>query len=86
MRKEYVSYHDKATREAILNCYCHRDYNRRSNIKIEFFDDKAKVLFDSKVKSVTPGQICVFYKDDECLGGGIIKEVRKDNKKMWYLS
>ena len=44
MRKEYVSYHDKATREAILNCYCHRDYNRRSNIKIEFFDDRCEII------------------------------------------
>ena len=44
MRKEYVSYHDKAIREAILNCYCHRDYNRRSNIKIEFFDNRCEII------------------------------------------
>lgn len=44
MRKEFVSYHDKAAREAILNCYCHRDYNRRSNIKIEFFDDRCEII------------------------------------------
>ena len=44
MRKEYVSYHKKAIREAILNCYCHRDYNRRSNIKIEFFDDRCEII------------------------------------------
>ena len=44
MRKEYVSYHKKAIREAILNCYCHRDYNRRSNIIIEFFDDRCEII------------------------------------------
>ena len=44
MRKEFVSYHNKAAREAILNCYCHRDYNRRSNIKIEFFDDRCEII------------------------------------------
>lgn len=44
MRKEYVSYHKKAVREAILNCYCHRDYDRRSNIKIEFFDDRCEII------------------------------------------
>ena len=44
MRKEYVSYYDKAMREAILNCYCHRDYNRNSNIKIEFFDDRCEII------------------------------------------
>lgn len=44
MRKEYNSYHEKAVREAILNCYCHRDYNRRSNIKIEFFDNRCEII------------------------------------------
>ena len=44
MRKEFVSYHNKAAREAILNCYCHRDYNRRSNIKIEFFDNRCEII------------------------------------------
>ncbi|MBQ9124908.1 MAG: putative DNA binding domain-containing protein [Acholeplasmatales bacterium] len=44
MRKEFVSYPDKAAREAILNCYCHRDYNIRSNIKIEFFDDRCEII------------------------------------------
>ena len=37
------------------------------------------------VKSVTPGQACVFYQDEKCLGGGIIKEVRYNNEKLWYL-
>lgn len=44
MRKEFVSYYDKAAREAILNCFCHRDYGRRSNIKIEFFDDRCEII------------------------------------------
>ena len=37
------------------------------------------------VKGVTPGQVCVLYDGDKCLGSGIIKEVRKDDKKLWYL-
>ncbi|MBQ3021428.1 MAG: tRNA 2-thiouridine(34) synthase MnmA [Bacilli bacterium] len=48
-------------------------------------DNKVEVIYEQGIKSVTPGQICTFYKDDECLGGGIIKEVRKNNKKLWYL-
>jgi predicted HTH transcriptional regulator len=44
MRKEYSSYYKKAVREAILNCYCHIDYFRRSNIKIEFFDDRCEII------------------------------------------
>ncbi len=38
-----------------------------------------------KAKSVTPGQACVLYEEDVCLGGGIIKEVYKKGKKLWYL-
>ena len=44
MRKEYSSYYKKATREAILNCYCHRNYEKRSNIKIEFFDNRCEII------------------------------------------
>lgn len=44
MRKEYPSYYNTAVREAILNCYCHRDYYRRSNIKIEFFIDRCEII------------------------------------------
>ena len=43
------------------------------------------VRYDQGVKSVTPGQACVFYNKEECLGGGIIKEVRKNGEKLWYL-
>ena len=48
-------------------------------------NDKILVRYDQGVKSVTPGQACVFYNKEECLGGGIIKEVRKNDKKLWYL-
>lgn len=43
------------------------------------------VKYPQGVKSVTPGQACVFYLNEQCLGGGIIKEVQKDGKKLWYL-
>ena len=57
-----------------------------NNVILEVIDDKhILVKYPQKVKAVTPGQACVFYKDEECLGGGIIKEVYKDNKKIWYL-
>ena len=44
MRQEILSYNKRAARECILNCYCHRDYSRKSNIKIEFFDDRCEIL------------------------------------------
>lgn len=63
-----------------------RYHQNDNDVDVEFIDDKhALVKYPQKVKSATPGQACVFYKDEECLGGGIIKEVYNDNKKMWYL-
>lgn len=54
-------------------------------IKLEYLDNNEIIVKYDNVKSVTPGQACVFYDGDECLGGGIIKEVRKSGKKLWYL-
>lgn len=62
-------------------------YRQQDNeVELEFINDKEiLVKYPQKVKSVTPGQVCVFYNGEECLGGSIIKEVRKDGKKLWYL-
>ncbi len=48
-------------------------------------DNEIKVSYNN-VKAVTPGQACVLYDDQECLGSGIIKEVKKNNKKVWYIN
>lgn len=44
MRTEIPSYDFISGREGILNTYCHRDFSRKSNIKIEFFDDRCEIL------------------------------------------
>ena len=54
-------------------------------VEIEYVDDKHIIVHYDNVKSVTPGQACVLYLGEECLGGGIIQEVRKNDKKLWYL-
>lgn len=56
-----------------------------NNVSLEYLADEIIVKYPQGVKSVTPGQACVFYEDEECLGGGIIKEVRKNGKKLWHL-
>ncbi|MBP3635153.1 MAG: tRNA 2-thiouridine(34) synthase MnmA [Bacilli bacterium] len=67
---------------------CTAKFRYRQNdidVSVEYLDDdKLKVKYNN-VKSVTPGQACVLYLGEECLGGGIIKEVRKNGKKLWYL-
>ena len=55
-------------------------------VELEYLDnDEILVKYPQGVKRVTPGQACVLYDGDLCLGGGIIKEVRKNNEKLWYL-
>lgn len=49
-------------------------------------DDKIKVIYKEGVKSVTPGQACVIYLEDECLGCGFIREIYKNKEKLWYIS
>ena len=72
--------------EKIITCTAKFRYRQEEVlVKLKYLDDnKMEVIYDN-VKSVTPGQVCAFYKDDECLGGGIITEVRKNGEKLWYL-
>lgn len=73
--------------EKINNCTAKFRYRQPdNNVTLKHLDNgNILVNYPSKVKSVTPGQACVFYNGDECLGGGIIKEVYKDNQKIEYL-
>ena len=54
-------------------------------VSLKYMDNGEILVEYDDVKAVTPGQACVFYDNEKCLGGGIIKEVRYNNKKLWYL-
>lgn len=54
-------------------------------VRIEYIDEKNIIVKYEQAKAVTPGQACVIYLGEEVIGGGIIKEVRKNNEKLWYL-
>ncbi len=45
-------------------------------VNVEYLDNNNLRLTYTGVKSVTPGQFCVLYDGDICLGGGIIKDVK----------
>ncbi len=47
-------------------------------------DNLMHVKFNSLVRAVTPGQACVIYDNEICMGGGIINEVYRDGKKRKY--
>lgn len=55
------------------------------DISVEYLDDGNLLVRYDGIKAVTPGQACVLYYEDKCIGGGLIKEVRKNDKKLWYL-
>ena len=67
-------------------CTCKFRYRQTDiEVEVEYLDNnEVLVKYPQGVKRVTPGQACVFYNGEECLGGGIIKEVRKNNEKLWY--
>lgn len=55
-------------------------------VSLEYIDaDTILVKYPEGVKAVTPGQACVLYNGEECLGSGIIDKVFKNNEELWYL-
>ncbi|MDD2207900.1 MAG: tRNA 2-thiouridine(34) synthase MnmA [Bacilli bacterium] len=53
---------------------------------LEYLDNNEIIVkYPSKVKAVTPGQACVFYLGEECLGSGIIKDIYLEEEKLDYL-
>ena len=71
----------------ILNCWAKFRYRQKDvPVLLEWIDDTSLLVkYPQGVKRVTPGQALVLYDGEVCLGGGIIKEVRKNDKKLWYL-
>ncbi len=55
-------------------------------VSIKYLNNNEIIVKYKNVKSVTPGQACALYLENECLGSGIIKEVRKNNQKIWYIN
>lgn len=59
-------------------CNCKFRYRQKDvSVNVEYLEDNMIKVFYTNVKAVTPGQFCVLYNNDVCLGGGIIKETFK---------
>lgn len=43
-RVEHLDIPKRALREAIVNCFCHRDWTLSGDIKIEFYDDRVQIF------------------------------------------
>ena len=54
-------------------------------VTIEYLDNNQLKVKYTNGKAVTPGQACVIYLGEQCIMGGIIKQVFKNGKVLWYL-
>lgn len=53
---------------------------------ISISEQEIRLKYPILAKAVTPGQACVFYDGEECLGCGFIGDIYKNGEKIWYLS
>ena len=66
------------TDKRVGECSCKFRYRQQDvSCTVEYLDNNKIMVHYNNVKAVTPGQFCVLYDGDLCLGGGIIDEVYK---------
>lgn len=70
-----------------FECTAKFRYRQQDNkVTVERLDDsKVKVIFHEPIRAIAPGQAVVFYQGEECLGGGTINQVYRDNKHLSYV-
>ena len=66
------------TDNRVEECTCKFRYRGQDiPVKVKYLSDNKLELTYDNAKAVTPGQFCVLYDGELCLGGGIIDEVYK---------
>ena len=70
--------------EETFDCYVQIRYQSPA-IKAQVTKAKKgyKIIFEEQVLAVTPGQSAVIYKENECLGGSIIRDRISENYYKW---
>ena len=70
--------------EETFDCYVQIRYQSPA-IKAQVTKAKKgyKIIFKEQVLAVTPGQSAVIYKDNECLGGSVIRDRISENYYKW---
>ncbi|MED4037938.1 tRNA 2-thiouridine(34) synthase MnmA [Niallia taxi] len=70
-----------------FECTAKFRYRQPDNkVTVEILDgSKVKVTFHEPIRAVTPGQAVVFYQGEECLGGGTIDKVFRNNEQLTYV-
>ena len=76
--KAIITNFNYLTDDRVEECCCKFRYRSQDiPCKVRYLDDNTLELSYEHAKAVTPGQFCVLYDDDLCLGGGIIDKVIK---------
>ncbi|MBS7344465.1 MAG: tRNA 2-thiouridine(34) synthase MnmA [Caryophanon sp.] len=70
-----------------FNCTAKFRYRQQdSPVTVEMREDgSALITFDEPQRAITPGQAVVLYDGDECIGGGTIDQVIKNNEALTYV-
>ena len=70
-----------------FRCTAKFRYRQPDNgVTVRLLDNgEAEVIFDEPIRAVTPGQAVVFYDGEECLGGGTIDKIFKNEKQLTYV-
>ncbi|MEG1143494.1 MAG: tRNA 2-thiouridine(34) synthase MnmA [Bacilli bacterium] len=69
-----------------LECSAKFRYRQKDiPVKVKYMSNNEVLVSYDSVQGVTPGQACVLYYNDECIGGGITKEIYMNNIKISYL-
>jgi len=61
-----------------FNCQAksrYRQPDQRCIVELNTDQTSCRVTFEQQQRALTPGQSVVFYRDDECIGGGVIQSV-----------
>src|SRR5699024_9887646 len=82
--------HFTTNEEKPLEFHCTAKFRYRQQdtgvtVRLSADRTQATVIFDEKVRAITPGQAVVFYDGDECLGGGLIDVAYQNETKLPYI-
>lgn len=82
-----ISWVSNQPKEKQFNCTAKFRYRQEDHpVTVQLLEgDEVKVIFEEPIRAITPGQAVVFYNGDECLGGGTIDKVFKDNERLTYV-
>ena len=82
-----ISWVSNNEKPSSFECTAKFRYRQPDNkVTVQLVDGhKVKVTFHEPIRAVTPGQAVVFYHEDECLGGGTIDEVYKNDVRLTFV-